>query len=154
MNTSLFTLPVRRKRDIILARQRARQIARLLGLDPRGQATLACGVFEMTCRALSEPGRVVVEFTVDEHALHVRFRRSAGEDSLPLHRLETPLPNSLAISREDVAWIIQQLHQAGPVNCFEEMREQNHELLRTLVEMQRTEADLVEAAGQPGRAAA
>jgi hypothetical protein len=34
------------------------------------------------------------------------------------------------------------------------MREQNHELLRTLVEMQRTEADLVEAAGRPGRAAA
>jgi hypothetical protein len=152
MAPSLLTLSVRRKRDVVCAVQRSRQVARLLGLDGRAQAGLAVGVFEMTCRATARLGPVRVEFLLLDDALRVSFNRlssgSAGRSPVP--SLQVALPEALPVAREDLAWLLSALHRAGPVNCFEEMRRQSRDLLQVLVDLQRAEARLAEAGGDLG----
>lgn len=56
MTTTLLTLLLRRPRDLLLARQRARQIARLLRFDLREQAAIAAAVFTLA-RSVGMPAR-------------------------------------------------------------------------------------------------
>jgi hypothetical protein len=160
MTTSLLTLRIQRKRDIVLARQRARHMARFLGLDAREQATLACAVFEMAYRTTRQMGPVLLEFRLTEATLQVTFtrapkgtrngRRSAFPDNMPL--LETSLPEHLPMPPEDLAWASRQLAKAGPVDCFVEMRQQSQELLQTLIELRRVEARVAPSAETPAAA--
>ena len=61
MGTSLLTLILRSKRDILLARQRARQVAGLLGYKPRDQAVIAAAVFEISWDAFKQGGKKAVQ---------------------------------------------------------------------------------------------
>jgi hypothetical protein len=144
METPLLTLPVRRKRDVVRAVERARQVGRLLGLDGREQAGLACGVFEMTCRAAARLGRVQVEFRLVGRNLRVSFRRPAREqadaDTLcPIPSLQMALPESPPMTPEDLAWTLRELDLSSSVNCFEAMRQQSRDMLQLLVDLQRAE---------------
>jgi hypothetical protein len=159
METPLLTLPVRCKRDVVRAVERARQVGRLLGLDGREQAGLACGVFEMTCRAAARLGRVQVEFRLVGKALRVSFRRPAREqaeaDTLcPVPSLQLSLPEELPMTAEDLAWTLRELDLTSTVNCFEAMRQQSRDLLQLLVDLQRAEGRLAEAGGDAGFPAA
>jgi hypothetical protein len=160
METSLLTLVVSRKRDVVRAVRCARQVSRLLGLEPREQAGLACGVFELTCRAAARFGRVQVKFGLAQGALRVAFHRfvRARPDcpaGLPLGpALQVTLPDALPVAREDLIWVIRELDPSGPVNCFEEMRRQTRELLQALVELRRAESRTGRADDKPGLPAA
>ncbi len=66
MSKPLLTLEVRLEQDVVLARQRARQIAGLLGLEPRDQTRLATAVSEIARNAFQYAGGGKVEFLVDE----------------------------------------------------------------------------------------
>src|SRR5690348_876147 len=119
MTTLLLALPVRRRRDVVEARQRARQIAGLLGFDPREQAGIASAVFEIGYRARRHPGGCSLHFQLDRATLQVfpvnlPGRRPAGGrlDILPLGeagpelRLEKPLPNRTPpLDRADLPWL-------------------------------------------------
>ena len=65
MNKPLLRLEVRLEHDIVLARQRARQIADLLDFEVQDQTRIATAVSEIARNALQYGGGGMVEFLVD-----------------------------------------------------------------------------------------
>ena len=158
MTLPLYSLKVRSRRDILLARQRARQLSGLLGFEPGDQLLLGAAVFEFTWSAYQSRGRVVLHFELVEDRLRVfcsrpesakqeeerrvaelRSRGSRGQRRavlpLPVAELavclEKPLPAQPGpLPVEDIAWSMRELARQTPLNLFEEIRQCNMELLR------------------------
>src|SRR5687768_4257105 len=68
MNTPLLKIQLRRDEDVVLARQRTRQIAAHLGFDQHDQARLATAVSEITRNAVQYGGGGWVQFSLDDDA--------------------------------------------------------------------------------------
>jgi hypothetical protein len=134
MRTSLLSLNLRGRRDLMRARWRARQIAGLLGFDFLAQAEIAALVFEIARRTYGRQGRSVLRFQLAGDWLHV-FPRGGRDRADRLVRALPP--QALAPAREDVPWLIRELGRLTPLNLFEEFRRQNQELLGALNEAQR-----------------
>lgn len=66
MMISLLTVEIRYEQDVVLARQRSRQIAGRLGFDARGQAWVATAVSEIARNAFQYGGGGRVEFRLEE----------------------------------------------------------------------------------------
>src|SRR5687767_9256114 len=66
--TRLLTVRLMRQEDVVAARQRARQVAELLGIERQGQTKLATAVSEMTRNAFRYAGGGSVEFAIDVEA--------------------------------------------------------------------------------------
>jgi signal transduction histidine kinase/CheY-like chemotaxis protein len=62
--TRILAMELRREQDVVLARQRARQVARLFGLDPQEQVRTATAVSEIARNAVRYAGQGLVEFSV------------------------------------------------------------------------------------------
>ncbi len=76
MSLSLLSTEIRYEQDVVLARQRAREIAALLGFDARDQSRIATAVSEIARNAFTYGGGGRVEFHVDPATpprLEVRF---------------------------------------------------------------------------------
>ncbi len=69
---ALLTVEVQGERDVVLARQRARQVAELLGFDRQDQARVATAVSEITRNAWEYAGGGRVTFLQAGGALRVR----------------------------------------------------------------------------------
>jgi len=135
MSTPLYSLRVRCKRDIVVARQRARQIAGLLGFAGHEQTCIAAAVFEIARSAYEVNGAGSLCFDVDEQVFRVCVdsARLSGRGL----RLEKPLPSeSPALAREDLEWAVRELARFSRFNLFEEIRQQNQELLHAVHELQ------------------
>jgi signal transduction histidine kinase/CheY-like chemotaxis protein len=65
MSLPLLTVTVAREDDVVMARQRARQLARLLGFDTQDQTRLATAVSEIARNAYTYAGGGRVEFVVE-----------------------------------------------------------------------------------------
>jgi hypothetical protein len=135
MVTSLFSLRLRCRRDLVRARWRARQIAGLLGFDSLEQAEIAAVVFEIARQTYDRQAPCMLRFQLLGEALHVfpvgdRRRDQAGHLARPLPR------KALAPAWEDVPWLVRELVRRTPLNLFEELRKQNQELLRALYDVQ------------------
>jgi len=61
----LFSVPVESEEDVVLARQRARQVAALLSFDSQDQIRIATAVSEIARNAYSYAGGGVIDFRVD-----------------------------------------------------------------------------------------
>ncbi len=75
--TSLLRLDLRTEQDVVLARQRARQVAALLGFDPTEQTHIATAASEIARNALQHAGGGTVDFLFGEGeppSLAVRVR--------------------------------------------------------------------------------
>jgi signal transduction histidine kinase/CheY-like chemotaxis protein len=66
MNTTILTIKILTEHDVVLARQRARQIAGLLGFESQDQTRIATAVSEMARNALNYAGGGKVEFLVED----------------------------------------------------------------------------------------
>jgi signal transduction histidine kinase len=64
----LLTQPLDSDRDVVTARQRARDVARRLGFAPQDQTRVAIAVSEVARNAVQHAGRGVLEFAIDEQA--------------------------------------------------------------------------------------
>ena len=64
MNRSLLRLDLAQDRDIVTARQRARQVSALLGFDPQDQVRIATAVSELARNAIRHGGGGSVEFAL------------------------------------------------------------------------------------------
>lgn len=64
MEWPVLTLPLKEPQDVVLARQRAREVAALLGLDVSSQTRFAASVSEVTRNALSYGGGGQLAFAV------------------------------------------------------------------------------------------
>lgn len=161
MNASLLTLAIRDEQDVVLARQRARQVAVLLGFDEQDQARIATAVSELARYAFQHGGTGEVEYDVDcgpTPALVVRVGDHASEtverasalaaarrlmdgveiDTAPHGgriRVEKRLRGSApsAAELERIAAVLAREAVGGPVA---ELRQQNLELMRALDELQ------------------
>lgn len=64
MNRSLLRLELAQDRDIVTARQRARQVSGMLGFDPQDQVRIATAVSELARNAIRHGGGGAVEFNL------------------------------------------------------------------------------------------
>jgi signal transduction histidine kinase/CheY-like chemotaxis protein len=72
MTAPILTLEIRSDRDVVLARQRARQIAGLLGFDAQDQTRIATAVSEMARNAFRYAGSGKIQFSLEiERSLFV-----------------------------------------------------------------------------------
>src|SRR5262245_60887692 len=65
MSKPLLTVEIRLEQDVVLARQRARQVAGLLGFDAHTQTRIATAVSEIARNAFGYGGGGKVEFLVE-----------------------------------------------------------------------------------------
>jgi hypothetical protein len=144
MHTHLLLIQIRCKRDALLARRQARQVAKLLGFDPAEQACVAALVFELAAQALTQAASVRLRFAVAQDRLLV-----CPEGDGPALRVEKLLPpRDPAVPAEDLSFVVRELARRTAVNLFEEVEKQNQELLRTLLELRDCRAQLAEALRQ------
>jgi hypothetical protein len=173
MLTPLLSLTLQSKRDVVLARQSARQLAKLLGFETREQMRIAAAVFDVAYNACRSLGRVTLNFEMTDASLRVFPAAIAGTktdrneasrkknaspdpvthwdnagilrlaDHLRRHptrrtnggllQLDFPLRDAVpAVALSDLPWIVHQLTRMTPPDLFEEIRQQNDELLRNL----------------------
>ena len=66
MNRSLLRLDLTQDRDIVTARQRARQVSALLGFDAQDQVRIATAVSELARNAIRHAGGGAVEFNLTQ----------------------------------------------------------------------------------------
>ena len=71
MATALYCLKIRNKRDVLLARQRARQLTGLLGYADGDQLLLASAAFELAWTTYQSRGRVALHFTLENGCLRI-----------------------------------------------------------------------------------
>ena len=135
---TLCTLSLTDKRSILFARQRARHIAALFAYEFQEQACIAAGTFAVAAQALEQFGHAALVFQVENQLLkvsaHARDSASAVDAAL---RLVKPLPpRAAALSPDEIPWLLEQINKQGSFNAFEEMQQQNQEMLALLHALQ------------------
>jgi len=184
---TMLTLVVRYEPDIVIARQRTRQIADLLGFESQDQTRLAIAVSEITRNAFNYAGGGKVEYLLEdtpegqtfliritdqgpgmpdvEAVLEGRFQSEKGMglgiagtrrlmDQFQVESilgkgtkilLGKRLPRkTLPVTLKDLAHISDQLARLTPQSAYEEVQQQNQEILRALEELRLRQEELVQ----------
>jgi signal transduction histidine kinase/DNA-binding response OmpR family regulator len=181
MHRSLLSMEIRLEHDVVLARQRARQICGLLGFDPQDQTRVATSVSELARNAFQYAGGGRAEFLIDQcpapslliriadrgpgikdlaAILEGRYTSSTGmglgiigvRRLMDLFEIQSgpdggttvligkgfsrhgPTLTSVALAR-----VAEELARIKPENAFEEVRQQNQEILLAMEELQRNQ---------------
>lgn len=119
----VFQLRIRRKSDVLRARQRGRQIARAAGLQTPEQAIFAAATFDVAKTVLRARG--IVAFCVLSEQIAVG-RLHAG--FVCTYAMELPEGRRRS-SLEDLAFTLEHVEQMAPFDVFEEVCLQNQEML-------------------------
>lgn len=183
MSIPLLTVEIRYEQDVVLSRQRSRQIAERLGFDGRDQAWVATAVSEIARNAFQYAGGGRVEFRLEDNlpqqfVMTIRDQGSGIanlQDVLDGHytsstgmglgivgarRLmdtfqitSTPQGTTVLMGKflprraplmtaAELAQLTGDLTERSPQNPYEELQQQNQELLRTLEELRKREDEL------------
>src|SRR5438105_8862848 len=143
MNNPILTLELRRKRDVLVARHHARQLAGLLGLEILDRVALATAVFELAWQTYHADSPNPIVFSIEDDALLV-----TGGEGVRLHKA---LPaRGPCLGAEDVRWAVQELAQLDPRDLFEEAHQQNQDTLALVHELMKQRA--ADAKGTPAAA--
>jgi signal transduction histidine kinase/DNA-binding response OmpR family regulator len=180
MNELLLTLEVRFEQDVVVARQKVRQLAGLLGFDRQDQTRISTAVSEVARNAFQYARSGIAEFRVkgrtcpqlfeivvtdsgagvacrdeilDEtgsgsgiigaRRLVDRFEIASEPAGGTRIRLTKILPRQAPVIRqEDLQRIRELLSLIEPQDPFEEIRRQNHELMRALEDLRRQTEEL------------
>ncbi len=186
MSWSILTVALKFEDDVVFARQRARQIALLLGFDGQDQTRIATAVSEIARNAFRYAKNGTVEFLLEGHTapqvmlirvtdkgdgipdlrriLEGRYQSNtgmglgllgakrlmdqcdinseAGKGTTVLMKKVLPARTPL-MGKKDLAVLVDQLIKTPPQNAQEELRQQNHELLRVLDELRLRQSELV-----------
>ncbi|MBD2125799.1 ATP-binding protein [Microcoleus sp. ZQ-A2] len=186
MSATILTVEIRFEQDVVMTRQRARQIAELLGFDAQDQTRIATAVSEIARNAFQYAKGGKVEFRVEGESpqsllicirdkgagianlnsiLEGRYTSATGMglgiigskrlmdrfeiESSPSHgtmvQMGKPLPKRASVvNGHRLAQIADELIQRSPSNPFEEIQQQNQELLRALAELHKREEALTQ----------
>jgi signal transduction histidine kinase/DNA-binding response OmpR family regulator len=181
---NILRMDIRYEHDVVLARQRARQVAAALKFDAQDQTRIATAVSEIARNAFQYAGGGLVEFRLEkapEHALVISItdsgrgisnlpeilngkyvshtgmglgmlgaRRLMDEfraDSIPGKGTTVVLGKKLpprfpGISPRDLDRFLSAIESRAPQNPYEELQQQNRELLRTLDELKAHQNEL------------
>ncbi|MET0980773.1 MAG: sensor histidine kinase [Telluria sp.] len=176
MTQRILTVALEGDKDVVLVRQRARQVSALLGFAKQDQVRIATAVSEVARAAyqggtgaratfvLAEGGtRQQLEVTVSapraapagseaaataDHALVTAHRlmdaceveKGTGG---PLVRMRKALPPQAPISPARLVQFSAELAAAPATNSYEEVQQQNRELVETLAELRERQEDLL-----------
>ena len=184
---NLLTLRIQSEHDVVASRQRARQVASLLGFSPQEQTRVATAVSEIARNTYAYASGGTMEVGVDgptgEQNLlftfsdkgpgiahldevlggsyrsatgmglgivgsrrimdHFEIRSVPGEGTRVVLGKRLPRGASVATAA-DYARVSEALARHAPRDAFEEVREQNHELLVALEELQARQQELLE----------
>src|SRR5262249_11780468 len=176
MSKAILTLEIRLEHDVVLARQRARQLAGLLGFEAQDQTRIATSVSEIARNAYqyarggrvefslldgsplmflarvrdSGPGIRDVRAILNGHYVSAtgmgigligvrrlmdHFHLESAAQGGTLVELGKILPRRAISGAPDLARISEELARRAPSNPFEEMQQQNQDMLRTLEEL-------------------
>ncbi len=93
MSTILFSLHLERSRDLLQVRQRARQIAGLLGFEGLEQTAISALVLAISIEALSQNKTAWLQVAIRDGHLEIRCKASAGQEtdspSLPFRKIRS-----------------------------------------------------------------
>jgi len=184
MSTPLLTVTVKEERDVVLARQRGRQVAGLIGFESQDQTRIATVISELARNAFRYAKGGKVELSLEgntapqvlmirvrdkgkgiadlEHVLSGNYRSQTGMglgligtrrmmDGFDIQStgegttvtLKKILPRTAAyLGKREIAKVIDGLAQNRPGGAFEEVQQQNQELLAALDELQRKQEEL------------
>ena len=142
-----FSIALHKKRDVVLARRRARQIASFLGFDEWDTLTIAAATFNLATQIFNRSNSQKIEFQLDEDTLHIRPAPLAElsevsvllSPSPPAIRKRLPQNCDPRLAVADVPWILDQLDQGEKSSLWEEIQRQNQELLAVLLQLRRLE---------------
>jgi len=183
---NILRMDIRYEHDVVLARQRARQIAAALKFDSQDQTRIATAVSEIARNAFQYAGGGLAEFRLDkspEYALVISLSDSGRgipnlpeilngkyishtgmglgmmgarrlmdhfrADSIPGKGTTVVLgkrlpPRSSSISARDLERLLAGVESRTPQNPYEELQQQNKELLRTLDELKARQSELAQ----------
>ncbi|MDP8964469.1 MAG: ATP-binding protein [Cyanobacteriota bacterium] len=186
MSATILTIELRFEQDVVMTRQRARQIAELLSFDAQDRTRIATAVSEIARNAFQYAKGGRVEFRVEGESpqsfvicirdrgagianlnaiLDGQYTSKTGMglgiigskrlmehfeiESLPgngtVVRMGKPLPKRASVvSADRLAQITEELVRRSPSNPFEEIQQQNQELLRALAELEKREEALTQ----------
>ena len=183
---ALLTVALHYEQDVVVARQRARQVAGLIGFDAQDQTRIATAVSEIARNAYRYAGGGKVEFRLEGESppqvLLVRVRDEGpgikdldqvmsgqyrsqtgmGIGIMGVHRLMDQVeihthpgagtdvllkkilsPRAPVVTPSDLARLTTELVTKNPVGAYEELQEQNRELVRALAELRERQDDLL-----------
>jgi signal transduction histidine kinase len=176
MSQRILTVALESDKDVVLVRQRARQVSSLLGFAKQDQVRIATAVSEVAraaCHggisaravfALSDLGdRQQLEVAVSAVRAAAPHSEGAaladlalvtahrlmdgcdvdGADSAPVVRMRKTLPPQLPVSPTRLAQIASELAATPAGNSWEEVQQQNRELVETLAELRERQEDLL-----------
>ncbi|QOL47972.1 sensor histidine kinase [Massilia litorea] len=176
MSQRILAVALESDKDVVLVRQRARQISSMLGFAKQDQVRIATAVSEVA-RAACHAGvkaratfvlhdqqtRQQLEVTVSAAqapAAHTEAAALADAALVTAHRLmdtcvadgggagpairmQKALPPQLPVSPTRLAQIASELAAAPAGNSWEEVQQQNRELVETLAELRERQEDLL-----------
>lgn len=186
MSISLFKVEIRHEHDVVLARQRARQVAAGLLFDAQDQTRIATAISEVARNAFQYAGGGVVEFSVDslsERMLTITIRdRGRGIsnlreildgkyesrtgmglgllgakrlmdhfaiDTAPGKGTTVTLgkafpPKFPGLDKKQLDSLLASLEKKSPENPYEEVQQQNRELVRMLDQLRARQTELAQ----------
>lgn len=140
-----WTLRVHEKRDVLVARQKARQIAHLLHFAPLDEACVAAGVFAIAAQAREQFEIADICFHLENNQLVVCAKplgaalgaalvaAGAVEAKAPLMKLAKALPDAAReFAVDELAFLIGRINDQAPVDLYGELSKQNQEILLLL----------------------
>src|SRR5687768_14078668 len=83
MSRAIVTIQIRFEQDVVLTRQRAKQIAALLGLDSQDQTRFATAVSEVARNAFRYAGGGKADFSIEEEGRILAVRISDSGPGIP-----------------------------------------------------------------------
>lgn len=176
MSQRILSVALEGDKDVVLVRQRARQISSLLGFAKQDQVRIATAVSEVARAACQEEIKARASFVLhDGHARQqLEVTVSAGRaaapgseaaaladaalvtahrlmdgcvaengDAGPVIRMQKTLPPQLPVSPTRLAQIATELAATPAANSWEEVQQQNQELVETLAELRERQEDLL-----------
>ena len=185
MGLNLLRMEIRREHDVVLARQRARQIAAAMKFDSQDQTRIATALSEIARNAFQYAGGGMVEFQLQkspEAAIQISVsdqgRGIANIDQILDGKYVSPTgmglgiigakrlmdifsvntsskgttivvgkkfpPKVPALGKKDLDSLLATLEVQSPQNAYEELQQQNQELLRTLDELRSRQQELAQ----------
>lgn len=131
-----WTLRVHEKRDVLVARQKARQIAHLLHFAPLDEACVAAGVFAIAAQAREQFEIAEVCFHLENNQLVVCAKPlgvAITEVKAPLMKLAKRLPEAAReFAVDELAFLIGRINDQAPADLYGELSKQNQEILLLL----------------------
>ena len=186
MSYAIINVALKYEDDVVAARQRARQIAGLIGFDAQDQTRIATAVSEIARNAFRYARNGAVEFLIEgqtapqvllirvtdsgpgiadlKRIVEGRYQSDTGmglgiigaKRLMDQCEIDTALgkgtrvllkkifpPRTGVLGGKDLSNLVDQLIQTPAQNAQEELRQQNHELLRALDELRLRQEDLV-----------